>query len=226
MKNPFKELTKFEACLWSISTAIVILSFILSPQKDIMTLIASVVGTTSLIFIAKGLVIGQVLMVFFSLLYGVISYFSQYYGEMITYLGMSMPMAMLSVVSWIKHPYKNTKQVQINRMTRKQVLIMVALTIVVTGAFYFVLRKLNTSSLIVSTVSIATSFLAVYMCFMRSPYYALGYALNDIVLIVLWVIASIKEVSNMPMILCFLTFLANDIYGFVSWRRMQNQQNI
>ena len=191
-----------------------------------MTLIASVVGTTSLIFIAKGLVIGQVLMVFFSLLYGVISYFSQYYGEMITYLGMSMPMAMLSVVSWIKHPYKNTKQVQINRMTRKQVLIMVALTIVVTGAFYFVLRKLNTSSLIVSTVSIATSFLAVYMCFMRSPYYALGYALNDIVLIVLWVIASIKEVSNMPMILCFLTFLANDIYGFVSWRRMQNQQNI
>lgn len=32
-------------------------------------------------------------MVLFSLLYGIISYAFAYYGEMITYLGMTMPMA-------------------------------------------------------------------------------------------------------------------------------------
>lgn len=57
-----------------------------------------------------------------------------------------------------------------------------------------------------------------------STYYAVAYAANDIVLIVLWVLASMKDVKYVSVVVCFAAFLLNYIYGFVSWRRMEKRQ--
>lgn len=224
LKNPFKELSKFEFGLWFFSVIIVTGSFVLSPSNDYLTLIASLIGVTSLIFVAKGFVIGQALIVIFSVFYGLISFYFKYYGEMITYLGMTAPIAIFSVVSWLRHPYKETAEVEVSRMTKKQTAVMLVLAVTVTGAFYFILKALGTANLLFSTVSVATSFVAAYMGFMRSPYYAIGYAANDLVLIVLWVYAAMEDISYLPMIACFVMFFVNDIYGFLSWQRMQKRQ--
>lgn len=226
MKNPFKELTKFELLLWITSAIVVCVSFALSPDKDPMTLCASLIGVTALIFIAKGYVIGQVMCVGFSVIYGIISFRYSYYGEMITYLCMSAPIAVAAVVSWIRHPYKDTAEVTVSRVTKKRMISAVIITCAVTFAFYFILRTLGTANLVISTVSVATSFLAAYLTFLRSPYYGLAYGANDIVLIVLWVLATVEDISYLPMIFCFVMFLANDIYGFVNWKRMMKRQEI
>ena len=120
MKNPFKELTKFELGLWLSSVLIVGVSFLLLPNKDYLTLVASLIGVTALIFVAKGYVIGQVICVVFAAFYGIISFHFRYYGEVITYLCMTTPMAIMAVVSWLKHPYKGTKVVEVNKMTREE----------------------------------------------------------------------------------------------------------
>ena len=224
LKNPFKDLNKVEWTILIISLTMVTLSFIFTPEKSILNLIASLVGVTALIFIAKGYVIGQFLVIIFALLYGVISFEQKYYGEMATYVFMSAPMAVVSIISWLRHPYKGGKVVKVNKMTKKQILFMVILNIVVTVAFYFILKYLGTNNLLVSTISITTTFSAVYMTYMRSPYYALGYVANDIVLIVLWVLSSIKNPSYIPVVVCFSVFLLNDIYGFISWKRMEKLQ--
>ena len=226
MKNPFKELTKFELWLWIVSAVVVCASFAFSPDKDPMTLCASLIGVTALIFIAKGYVVGQAMCIGFSVLYGIISFRYSYYGEMITYLCMSTPIAVAAVISWIRHPYKDTPEVTVSRVTKKQIAIAVLLTVTVTFAFYFILRVLGTANLVFSTISVATSFLAAYLTFLRSPYYGLAYGANDIVLIVLWVLAAIEDISYLPMIFCFIMFLVNDIYGFLNWSRMRKRQEI
>lgn len=223
--NPFKDLTTFERILLTISLVVVSLSFMLSPEKDWLTLIVSLIGVIDLIFVAKGYLLGQILGIVFSVLYGIISFIFHYYGEVITYMGMTAPMAIASLVSWIKHPYKNTKEVEIQRMNSRQVVLMFILASLVTVAFYFILKALSTANLLFSTISIATSFLAVYMTYMRSPFYAIAYGLNDIVLITLWILASIANPAYIPMIFCFVMFLANDTYAFVAWmKRMKKQE--
>lgn len=222
--NPFKDLTIFERVLWITSLVVVTASFLCAPEKDYLTLICSLIGVTALIFVAKGYVIGQILCVVFAVFYGIISFYFKYYGEMITYLGMSAPMAIAATISWIKNPYKESKSVKVHKMKGYQIALMIVLAIVVTAAFYFILLALGTENIIFSTISVTTSFVAVYMTFMRSPYYALGYAANDVILIVLWVMASISNPSYVPMIMCFVMFLVNDIYGFISWKRMEKKQ--
>ncbi len=221
----FKDLTKFEKYLWILSMAVVTLSFVLAPQKDFLSLSVSLIGVTALIFVAKGYVLGQILTIIFAVFYGVVSFYFAYYGEMITYLCMSLPMAANAAFEWYKNPYKKTKEVKVSTVTKKQFLTMLVLSFVVTIVFYFILKILNTASLCFSTISITTSFIASYLTYLRSPYYAIAYAVNDIVLIVLWVIAAISDPSYIPMIFCFIMFFANDIYGFINWKRMEERQS-
>lgn len=223
-KNSFKALTKFELALWLGSVFAVTGSFVLSPAKDHMTLAASLIGVTALIFVAKGYVLGQALTVVFAVFYGIISFYFRYYGEMITYLCMTAPIASMAVVSWLRHPYEDTDEVEVSRLNKGKVLVMVILTAAVTVIFYFILKALGNANLLFSTVSIATSFMASSLTFLRSPYYGLAYAANDAVLIVLWILASMKDPSYFPMIVCFFLFLLNDCYGFINWQRMKRRQ--
>ncbi len=227
MKNPFKSLTKYDVILWMISLVIVALSNVLTGIADYMTLAATLTGVTALIFMAKGHVFGQILTVVFSIMYAVTSYTFRYYGEMITYVGMTLPIALMSVVSWIRHPYEKGKsEVKIHILTTAEKIIMVLSALAVTAIFYYILKSLYTPNLIISTISITTSFLASYLMFYRNSFYAVAYAANDIVLIILWVLASISDFSYFPMIVCFLMFLVNDIYAFVHWKMREKKQKI
>ena len=201
-----------------------LLAFLLPQEKNILNLISSLIGVTALIFVAKGNVIGQVLTVVFAIFYGMVSFFFNYYGEMITYLGMTAPIALISIFSWLAHPSKTKNEVKVGRLTLKSGIFMIISAIIVTGAFYFILKKLGTANLIISTVSVTTSFCASYLSLLRSPFYAVAYSLNDLVLIIMWILASIENPSYIPMMMCFVMFFANDIYGFYSWRKMKKRQ--
>lgn len=217
--------SKAEIMLWSVSVVVIVISFCAFDRTNYMTLCASLIGVTSLIFNAKGNPLGQLLMVAFSMVYGVISYSFSYYGEMMTYLGMSMPMAVFSLISWLKNPYNgNRSEVKINSISTKETICMWIATLMVTMLFYYILEYFNTANIVPSTISVATSFLAVYLTFRRSPYFALAYAANDIVLIVLWVLASMSDMKYISVVICFMAFLVNDIYGFISWQRMKYRQ--
>ena len=220
-----KYFTKTELTLWLCSVAVIVISFFVQGGSGAVSLITSLIGVTSLIFVAKGNPIGQALGIVFALLYGAISYTFAYYGEMITYLGMTMPMAVFSLISWLRHPYKGSHaEVEVGSISKREQVFMWILTAAVTFVFYFILKYFNTANIVPSTVSVTTSFLAVYLTFRRSPYYAVAYAANDIVLIVLWVMAAIKDISYTSVVMCFAAFLANDIYGFINWRRMGRRQ--
>ena len=222
-KNPFLDLTRFELGLWLFSACAICSAFMFSGGSA-LNVVASLIGITALIFVAKGYVLGQVLTVVFAVFYGVISIFFRYYGELITYMGMTAPIAALTAIEWHRHPYQGTREVEVKPLSGKAFSIISALAAAVTFVFYFILRALGTQNLFFSTVSVATSFYASALTLCRSQYYALAYAANDLVLIVLWTLASIEDITYLPMIVCSAMFFANDIYGFFSWRSMHRRQ--
>ena len=225
LKKFLNYFTKGEIALWLCSVTAITVSFLIFDRTGWLKLAASLIGITALIFNAKGNPAGQILIIIFSALYGIISYSFAYYGEMITYMGMSAPMALLAFISWIRNPYNgNRSEVRVNRIKRGEVVFMLILTAAVTVAFYFILERFGTANLIPSTVSVSTSFIAVYLTFRRSEFYALAYAANDMILIVLWVMAAFSDISCLSVIICFAMFVMNDLYGFISWRKMRKRQ--
>ena len=226
MKNLFKSIKPVEWGIWGLSIVCIIVCFFAFNNTQYHYLIGSLIGLTALVFVSKGNPLGQILTVVFSVFYGIISYSCKYYGEMITYLAMTAPMAVAALISWIRNPSKENKsEVAVNKLSVKEWCLFVVLCIAVTAAFYFVLRALNTANLIISTVSVFTSFAASYLTARRSRFYAIGYAANDIVLVVMWILQTLSDITYLPMIVCFAAFLALDIYGFVNWSKMLRKQN-
>lgn len=152
------------------------MSNLVSGEVSLVKLAATDLGVTSLIFVAKGNVWGQILAVVFSILYAVTSWDFRYYGEMITYLGMTGPIAFMSVISWLRHPYEKEKNVvKISRLSMKQIVWMWVLAAAATAGFGVIL-------------------------------------------------ATMEDIGYLPMILCFVTFFVNDLYGFISWKIREKKQ--
>ena len=131
---------------------------------------------------------------------------------MITYLGMTLPMSVFALVSWLRNPYKESKsEVAVAKLKKKDIPLIIISALVVTIAFYFILKHFNTANLLPST-------------YKRSPFFALAYSTNDIVLIVLWILATKENFSYLSVVICFIVFFFNDSYGFLNWLKMQKRQ--
>ena len=226
MNKILKYFNRFELFLLVFSLLVITVSFYIFDGTNYLAMFASLLGIVALILCAKGNPLGQALIIVFGLIYGYISYTYAYYGEMLTYVGMSTPMAAYALVSWIKNPYEGKHtEVKVNKINRSDVILLFPLTLIVTVAFYFILKYLGTSNLLISTFSVSTSFAAVYLSAKRSPYYAIAYAFNDIVLVILWILASITDTSYVSVVVCFSIFLINDLYGYYNWIKMERSQS-
>ena len=118
----FNYFSKSEIILWILEAVLIITFFCIFDRSGFLNLIASLIGITALIFCAKGNPVGQALVVVFSIIYGIIAFGFSYYGEMLTYLGMTAPMAVISLVSWVKHPNgENRSEVKIRSLKKLDV---------------------------------------------------------------------------------------------------------
>lgn len=226
MKKAISSLGILDITVWCLSVTLVIVSYFLSAEPNILNTITSLVGVSALIFVAKGQVLGQILLAAFALLYGTVSVFQSYYGETAICLFLSLPLAAFAIITWYKNPYDESGEVKISRVGVKEWMALIPLTLCVTVAFYFILSALGTASPVWSTVSVATSFLAAGLTVLRSPFFALGYVANDVILIILWTIAALGDPACISMVVCFFAFLINDSYSFICWYRRKTKQAI
>ena len=224
LKKLLTSLTPFEWCLWAFSLAGVLICTLLSPDFHLLSLIASLLGVTSLIFIAKGAWQGQILIVIFTTMYGIVSFEQRYFGEMITYLCMTLPMAVISLIAWFRHPYEQSNEVKINSLRPLHLAVLLPASGAVSVGLYFLLGALGTQNLAISTLSVTTSFFAASLTFLRTPYFALAYAVNDVVLITMWTMVAGREPAYFSMVICFSVFLINDLYSFCNWLKMRKKQ--
>ena len=185
--------------------------------------IAGIFGLSCVLFAAKGKVICVFLTWGMIVFYSLLSYQNKYYGEVFINLCLMFPMTVIQLVAWIKNLGKD-HVVKVNSITKKEVFIVVLVACVAFVAFYFILRALNTSQLIISTISIVTSVLATYFQSRRSKYGFLAFLFNDVVLCVLWLFATLEDTANVAMLTAVALYVVSDIYGFISWGVLQKRQ--
>lgn len=224
-KKALKYFTPLEWIIYFGSLILILILFIVFKNRGWLYFAGAAIGVSSLMFDAKGNVLGQFIGIIFDILYAIISYRFGYYGEMFTYLFLSLPEAVIAIISWLRHPFKgNTAEVQINEIKLKEYILVFAGSVLFTFGIYFVLKYLNTANLILSTMSVFTCTIATYLLIRRSRFYPIFFFINDIMLIVLWIFASAESTVNVPMVGCFVSYLFIDVYTFLSWSKILKRQ--
>ena len=221
----FKDWTNFEKVLLFGSILIVGITGIVF-KSDLLTVSCSLVGIVTALLLAKGKNLGQVFGLLITILYSIVSFKNKYYGEVLIYALLMLPMYIIGIITWINHKNEKTNSVEINSIKKKEWVIVSCVFILVFVGIYFLLKYFNTNELIVSTISVLASLFAVYLQIRRSKYSFSFYILNDIILIFLWGIPVIHgNYVLFPMLLNPTINLINDIYGFYNWKKTENIQN-
>lgn len=226
MKSILKNWKWFEIVFLMLSLAGLSLCFAFTPDRNWFSFVVSIVGVVSVLTVAKGLIIAPFINIAYNIIYAIISISQHYYGEAIIYIGLMIPVSVASIVSWLRNRNKeNLSTVKVNKIHGMEYLYLAIASLVATVAFYFLLQALDTSQLIISTISLVTSAVASYLMLRRCSYYALGFVANDIVLIALWSMVVVTSgLQFLPSVISFCIFLINDIYGFIHWKMEERKQ--
>lgn len=219
IKNYFTSWNIFEKIIFIASIVFILgLGFIL--KCDWLTTIVAFLGLFSALNQAKGNVLGQFIGVLLAILYSIISYRNRYFGEVIVYLVVILPLYIWGIFSWLKNRDKKTEKVKQNVISIKEWIMLLIGCIILFVGLYQLLKYFDTSQLFISTLSMIINISATYLLVRRSRYSFIFYIFNAIILLILWGIPVINgDYLLIPMVFDGILLLINDIYGFKSWAK-------
>ena len=224
MKKIMKDWTMLEKCLLFGSVVLVSIVGILF-KSDLLTTICSIVGITTALLLAKGKNLGQIFGLLIVALYSIVSFKNGYYGEVIIYLCIMLPMYIIGIISWIRHQNKDTNTVQVNKIKLKEWIIVFIVSVIAFVGIYYLLKLFNTKELFISSLSVIDSLFAIYLGVRRSKYSFYFYVVNDLILIALWGLPVIGgSLILLPMVFNPTINLINDIYGIYNWKKLEKIQ--
>ena len=214
-----KDWTRFEKILCFSSITIVLIAGILS-SSNLLTISCSIMGITCVITQAKGKLISQFIGFILVVLYSILSFQNKYYGEVLIFIFIMMPLFIVGIVSWIRNINKETNTVVKNELSKKEWIVLLIISIILFVGLYYLLKYFNTQQLLISTLSMITSLFGTYLVARRSKYAFLFYMGNDIILLILWGLPVVNgELGLIPMIFNPIINFINDIYGWKSWNK-------
>lgn len=194
-------------------------------KSDLLTTICSIEGIITVLLLAKGKNLGQVFGIIITILYSIVSFKNKFYGEVIIYIVLMLPMYIIGIISWARHTNKKTNTVDVNIINGKEWLLACIIVIVIFIGIYHLLKSFNTNELIVSTISVVASLFAVYLQIRRSRFSFYFYIINDLILFLLWGIPVIHgNLLILPMVFNPIINLINDSYGVYNWKRLEKEQ--
>lgn len=217
--------TLFEKIFLILSLTIILICFLISKDKNYLSVGCSLLGVVAVLSVAKGLFWAPFINLVYNTIYAILSFTQGLYGEFIIGIGLMNILCVLTIIDWFKHKKNDDDIVVVNKIKIKEYLILAIVLIIASVGFYFLLKAFNTDQLIVSTISLVGSLVASYLSLRRSSNYAFGYIFNDVVLIVMWSVNMFNNgIGFLPTVVCFIVFLVNDIYGVIHWKMEEKHQ--
>ena len=218
-----KDWTKFEKIFLVLGTVIAcLLTF--TFRGTWIDLGYSLLYFWTALLLAKGKYSCYIVGIISTFFYAFVSYSNSYYGEVIIAMCCTLPLMIIGLVNWLRHQ-DNTNTVIIKEITKKELVLVLLSQVVMFFGYYYLLKAFNTNNLLVSTFSVVASVIATYLTARRCEHGFIGFIINDLILIILWSIPVINgELNIIPVLICPVLLLINDIYGAYNWRRIKYNQ--
>lgn len=218
LRNYCKSWNKFEISL-IILAILLILGIGVILNCEMLSIVVAFLGIFSALNQTKKMVFGQVTGVILAILYSYMSYMNRYYGEVIVYMLVILPLYIVGIYTWSKNKDSKTEEVKQSEIYLKEWLVLLIINIILFIALYKMLKYFNTNQLIISTISMNLNLCATYLLVRRSKYCFIFYLINAFILLTLWGIPVINgNIKVLPMIFDALLLIINNIYGMIKWK--------
>ncbi|MDD4350956.1 MAG: nicotinamide riboside transporter PnuC [Clostridia bacterium] len=212
-----KNWTKFELILWA-SCIVAVCTISIIFKSGVLIATCSLIGAASTFLQAKGKAVAQIFAIITVVLYSLVSYAQGLYGEVLTYVVLMLPLAIASLISWVKNTDEE-KTVKVRELNKKQLMMLPLYFVAEFVVVYFILKAINTSFLFASTLSVATSVISVVLMIIRSKYGFVSFFIDEMTSIILWSfpIIVLGNLTLLPLLINPIVNSINHLYGWKVW---------
>ncbi|MGI6510177.1 MAG: nicotinamide riboside transporter PnuC [Erysipelotrichaceae bacterium] len=221
----FKGWNLFEK-IFLIGGSVMMLVLSILSKSDLLSIIYGLLSVGSAIFIAKGKIIGNIMGGINSLIYAYFSFKHKIYSEAIISAFLIFPITVYGLINWIKNQNKETKTININKLSNKELLLAISSQIIMYFGYYYLLKYFKVNMLYISALSICISVLAFYFLSRMTVLAYYTFIIKDIIATMLWIYPLLNgEKTSLLVFFSNILFLINDFYGAYSWNRLAKKQN-
>lgn len=204
---------------WMILANAVILGVSIYMGDDVLSIIASLTGVMCVILCGLGKVSNYFWGTVNVILYAYVAWKAKYYGDVMLNLLYYLPTNIIGWVLWAKNVNSETNEVYKKRMTWKQDIAVVIISIIGIFGYSFILKQLGGNLPLIDSMSTVLSVIAQILMIKRFAEQWVIWILVDVVSVIMWVAALFGEEQSIAVLLMWSVYLANAIIMYVKWRK-------
>lgn len=220
IKSLFKDWDLYEK-IWLILFTIIITTLSIYWKDSPIGIIASLTGIWNVILVAKGKIANYYFGIIAVSTYAFVAYTQKYYGEVMLNMLYFFPMQFAGLYLW-KKKKSNHKQNKVNvqYMSNSQRIAWSLITLLATVSYGFLLKKLDGNLPFLDAASTTMSVIAMILMIFAFVEQWILWILVDIISIIMWLIVLAKGGNDIAILVMWIAFLINAIYGFINWTKL------
>jgi len=224
LKNYFKDWTVFEK-VWLLTFTIINIYLFFAWQDTVIGLITSLTGMLCVVLVAKGKVSNYWFGIINVTLYAYIAWGQKYYGEVMLNALYFLPMQFIGWWMWSKNTLKDKKDdVKAEFLTNKGRILWTIISIIGVYVYGLILKKMGGNLPFVDSISTVLSVLAMILMAKRYMEQWILWIIVDIVSIIMWFKVFVTGGEDVSMLVMWLSYTVNAIYGLINWIKLHKSQ--
>ncbi len=204
---------------WMILANAVILGVSIYMGDDVLSIIASLTGVMCVILCGLGKVSNYFWGTVNVILYAYVAWKAKYYGDVMLNLLYYLPTNIIGWILWAKNVNSETNEVYKKRMTWKQDIAVVIISIIGIFGYSFILKQLGGNLPLIDSMSTVLSVIAQILMIKRFAEQWVIWILVDVVSVIMWVVALFGEGQSIAVLLMWSVYLANAVIMYAKWRK-------
>lgn len=225
VKKYFDEWNLWEI-IWLFSFTVIILTLSILWKDTWYGTVASLTGIWCVVLTAKGKISNYYFGIVNVILYAVVAYQSKFYGEVMLNILYFLPMTVWSIFLWKKHKVSEDRPDDVKVITLKwkeRILWFIGSVLAVLG-YTYLLYVLKGNLPWVDSITTIASIVAMIILARRAIEQWILWIFVDILTVIMWVIAIKQGAGDITILIMWIAYLINAIYGYINWVKLLKDQ--
>lgn len=218
IQSELKGWGKAERIVFPLEIAlIIVLSFLINDSK--IALVSAICGILYTIFAGKGKISCYAFGFCGTLCYSYLSFVNNLFGNLALYMLYYLPMQIVGIFRWKKHLKKDSGEIIKTKLSVKERLIYLILTIIISLAVSFILKYTGDASPFIDGTTTVFSILGMLLTVKRCIEQWYVWILVNGLSALMWIEAYIQGSNCLATVIMWLTYFILAFYFLAGWRK-------
>ena len=203
--------------IWLVIACTTIFALSIYWKDTITGIISATTGVACVVCTGKGKLSAYIFGLVNTLLYAVIAYKAQFYGEVMLNVLYYFPMQFYGIYVWSKHMSPETHEVSKREMKLKGKFILGASVIVATIGYGYSLKIMGGALPYIDALSTVVSVVAMIVSIKMYAEQWILWIVVNVVSVIMWAIAFAQGSDSIATLLMWIVYLVNAVVMYRRW---------